>query len=104
MTEPAAGLGECARVGFCEAEFTRQDHLAGHSDNGDHIVDTHDHPVAPAVWSLYRDACRLFGSVPAMIERDDNIPALTELLAEVATARSTASPFSARSSRDSGPT
>ena len=67
-----------------------QIHLAGHSDNGDHIIDTHDHPVAPAVWSLYREACRLFGSVPAMIERDDNIPALSELLAEVATARSIA--------------
>lgn len=68
----------------------QQIHLAGHSDNGDHIIDTHDHPVAPAVWSLYREACRLFGSVPAMIERDDNIPALSELLAEVATARSIA--------------
>ncbi len=72
------------------ANRIQQIHLAGHSDNGDHIVDTHDHPVAPAVWSLYRDACRLFGSVPAMIERDDNIPALSELLAEVATARSVA--------------
>lgn len=69
------------------ANRIQQIHLAGHSDNGDHIIDTHDHPVAPAVWSLYREACRLFGSVPAMIERDDNIPALSELLAEVATAR-----------------
>jgi len=72
------------------ANRIQQIHLAGHSDNGDHIVDTHDHPVAPAVWSLYRDVCRLFGSVPAMIERDDNIPALPELLAEVAMARSIA--------------
>ena len=70
------------------ANRIQQIHLAGHSDNGDHIVDTHDHPVAPAVWALYREACRLFGSVPAMIERDDNIPALSELLAEVAAARS----------------
>ena len=71
----------------------QQIHLAGHSNNGDHIIDTHDHPVAPAVWSLYREACRLFGSVPAMIERDDNIPALSELLAEVAKARSIATEF-----------
>lgn len=75
------------------AHRIQQIHLAGHSDNGDHIVDTHDHPVAPAVWSLYREACRLFGSVPAMIERDDNIPALSELLAEVATARHIAAEF-----------
>jgi len=69
------------------AHRIQQIHLAGHSDNGDHIVDTHDHPVPPAVWSLYGEACRLFGPVPAMIERDDNIPALSELIAEVATAR-----------------
>ncbi len=72
------------------ANRIQQIHLAGHSDHGDHIIDTHDHPVAPAVWSLYRAACRLFGSVPTMIERDDNIPALPELLAEVAVARSIA--------------
>ena len=80
------------------ANRIQQIHLAGHSDNGDHIVDTHDHPVVPAVWSLYREACRLFGAVPAMIERDDNIPALSELLAEVATARSIATEVS--SNRD----
>ena len=80
----------------------QQIHLAGHSDNGDHIVDTHDHPVAPAVWSLYREACRLFGSVPAMIERDDNIPALPELLAEVATARRVASEFASARDEQSG--
>ena len=76
------------------ANRIQQIHLAGHADNGDHIVDTHDHPVAPAVWSLYREACRLFGPVPAMIERDDNIPALSELLAEIATARRIAEDFS----------
>src|SRR5437762_3414216 len=30
-----------------------QFHLAGHSDHGTHLLDTHDHPVCDAVWSLY---------------------------------------------------
>lgn len=69
------------------AHRVQQIHLAGHSDNGDHIVDTHDHPVADAVWALYAEARQRFGPVAAMIERDDNIPPLPELLAELDMAR-----------------
>lgn len=65
----------------------RQFHLAGHSDYGDHCVDTHDHPVCDAVWDLYAAALDLYGDVPVMIERDDNIPPLAELLAELDIAR-----------------
>jgi len=65
----------------------RQIHLAGHSNNGDHLIDTHDHPVAAGVWNLYAAAVGLFGPVPAMIERDDNIPPLAELIAELDIAR-----------------
>lgn len=65
----------------------QQIHLAGHADHGDYIVDTHDHPVAPAVWALYREACRRFGPVATMIERDDHIPPLDSLLAELNVAR-----------------
>lgn len=68
----------------------RQIHLAGHHDHGDYIVDTHDHPVCDAVWALYADACRAFGEVAAMIERDDHIPPLPELLAELDQARAIA--------------
>lgn len=69
------------------AHRVQQIHLAGHSDNCDHIIDTHDHPVAPPVWDLYAQACRRFGAVAAMIERDDHIPPLAELLDEMAIAR-----------------
>ena len=68
----------------------QQIHLAGHSHNVDHIIDTHDHPVADPVWDLYRAACRHFGPVATMIERDDHIPPLPELLEELAQARSIA--------------
>jgi uncharacterized protein (UPF0276 family) len=68
----------------------RQLHLAGHSDEGGHLIDTHDHPVAPAVWTLYAGALDLFGAVPAMIERDDAIPDLEILVEELDLARAIA--------------
>ena len=68
----------------------RQIHLAGHEDHGDYIIDTHDHPVCDAVWDLYAHAVTRFGAVPTMIERDDHIPALPELIAELDAARQVA--------------
>lgn len=72
------------------AHRVRQMHLAGHSMNGDFIIDTHDHPVCEAVWQLYAQACTLFGPTATMIERDDQIPPLPELLQELQRARDTA--------------
>jgi uncharacterized protein (UPF0276 family) len=68
-------------------ERVRQFHLAGHQNNGTHIVDTHDHPIVDGVWSLYAEAVKLFPGVPTMIERDDNIPPYAELVAELDVAR-----------------
>jgi uncharacterized protein (UPF0276 family) len=68
-------------------ERVRQIHLAGHEDHGSHLVDTHDHPVCPAVWDLYGYTVQRLGHVPAMIERDDHIPPLAELVAELDQAR-----------------
>lgn len=65
----------------------RQIHLAGHSQGRDLLIDTHDQPVPDPVWRLYEAACRRFGPVATMIERDDDIPPLPELLAELETAR-----------------
>lgn len=68
----------------------RQIHLAGHSQGKDCLIDTHDKPVPSPVWTLYETAVERFGTVPTMIERDDNIPPLAELLAELDIARSIA--------------
>ncbi|MCV6623166.1 MAG: DUF692 domain-containing protein [Cellvibrionaceae bacterium] len=65
----------------------RQMHLAGHSDYGDYIIDTHDHPVVDSVWQLYAKAIQRFGPVSTMIERDDDIPVLAELIEELNQAR-----------------
>jgi len=70
------------------AERIRQFHLAGHSYQNQLIIDTHDHPICDPVWSLYRQAVERFGAVATMIERDDNIPPLDDLLAELDIARS----------------
>ena len=67
-----------------------QFHLAGHSNNGSHIIDTHDAPVIDDVWALYEAAWRQLGPVATMIERDDNIPPLDDLLAELERARAIA--------------
>lgn len=61
----------------------QQFHLAGHTNNGDHIIDTHDAAIIDPVWELYKEAIKRFGPVPTMIERDDNIPPLEELLLEL---------------------
>ena len=68
-------------------ERVRQIHLAGHEDHGTHCVDTHDHPVCDSVWALYAHTVRRLGAVPTMIERDDHIPPLAELIAELDHAR-----------------
>lgn len=64
-----------------------QIHLAGHSSRDGYLIDTHDQPVPEPVWRLYAEAARRFPGVAAMIERDDHIPPLETLLAELDRAR-----------------
>ena len=67
-----------------------QFHLAGHTREEDLIIDTHDQPIADPVFELYAAAVRRFGRVSTMIERDDHIPPLDQLLAELDQVRSIA--------------
>lgn len=62
-------------------------HVAGHSDHGDHVVDTHDDAVADGVWDLYRHAVACAGPVATLLERDDRFPALEALESELDIAR-----------------
>lgn len=64
-----------------------QFHLAGHSRNGNLIIDTHDASVIDPVWRLYAEAVRRFGRVSTMIERDAHIPPLAKLVDELKQAR-----------------
>ena len=66
----------------------RQIHLAGHSAGRNGLlIDTHDQPVPDPVWALFAAAALRLKDVAVMIERDDEIPPLSELLAELETAR-----------------
>jgi len=67
-----------------------QFHLAGHSDKGDFLLDTHDHPVCDPVWDLYAHAVRRFGPVSTLIEWDDHIPTFERLEEESERARAIA--------------
>lgn len=64
-----------------------QVHLAGHTNHGTHILDTHSDHVIDPVWELYRRALRRIGPVSTLIEWDDDIPPFAELVAEANKAR-----------------
>jgi uncharacterized protein len=85
------GFDPLAYLAGVPAERVRQIHLAGHSENGQGLlIDTHDHSVSDPVWSLYQSACARFSGVATMIERDDDIPPVSDLLAELDLARALA--------------
>jgi uncharacterized protein (UPF0276 family) len=65
-------------------------HLAGHTPDPNLgnalLIDSHDAPIAPGVWMLYERLVRQIGARPTLIERDDNLPDFSALLAERDTA------------------
>jgi hypothetical protein len=69
------------------AERVQQIHIAGHSNCGDCIIDTHDADVIDPVWALYAKVIERLGPISTMIERDDHIPPLADLVAELDQAR-----------------
>ena len=80
------GYSAEAYVDAFPAALIAEVHLAGHTHDalmGDALlVDSHDMPVAPAVWALYQRLIARTGARPTLIERDANLPAFDELLAE----------------------
>jgi hypothetical protein len=65
----------------------KQLHLAGHSWDGELLLDTHAAPVAPPVWELYIEVLKRCGPVPTLIEWDQHIPSLDAVLDEADRAR-----------------
>jgi hypothetical protein len=62
-------------------------HLAGHTNHGTHILDTHDGPAIDAVWDLYARFCARTGPVSTLFEWDASIPPLADVRAEAEKAR-----------------
>ena len=80
-------LDPLAYIDALPADHIVQMHLAGPSDCGTHLIDTHDAPVPDAVWPLYARAWERCGPVATLLEWDAKIPPFAELLAELAKAR-----------------
>ncbi|MEE8508639.1 MAG: DUF692 domain-containing protein [Myxococcota bacterium] len=72
------------------AERVFQIHLAGHSEQGPLLIDSHDHPVRDEVWALYERTLRRIGPVSTLIEWDDDIPEFDHLVREAERARAIA--------------
>ncbi|HWF77246.1 MAG TPA: DUF692 domain-containing protein [Caulobacteraceae bacterium] len=81
------GFDAAAYIAALPPEAIVQMHLAGASDCGAHLIDTHDHPVAEPVWPLYAQAQGRCAGVSTLLEWDARIPPYEELLAELAKAR-----------------
>ena len=68
-------------------ERVGQIHVAGPLDQGDYLLDTHDHPVPPDVWDLYRQVVKETGPINTLLEWDNNIPPLEQVRKEALKAR-----------------
>jgi len=81
------GFDAAAYLDSIPAERIFQIHLAGHSESGPLLIDTHDHPVRDEVWSLYERVVRRTGPVSTLIEWDAELPTLDRLVEEAHRAR-----------------
>jgi len=62
-------------------------HLAGHTNKGTHILDTHNDYVVDPVWDLYRHVYQRLGSVSTLLEWDADIPDFDVVHAEALKAK-----------------
>jgi len=80
------GYSAEAYLAALPAEAIGEVHLAGHAHDPNLgaalLIDSHDAPVAEPVWALYATLIAQIGPRPTLIERDDNLPAFAELMAE----------------------
>jgi uncharacterized protein (UPF0276 family) len=80
------GFSAEAYIDALPAALIGEIHLGGHSPDGDPdsslVIDGHNASVADPVWRLYQRLVDRIGARPTLIERDDNIPAFADLMAE----------------------
>lgn len=67
-------------------QYVQEIHLAGYTpqtvEGVEVLIDTHNHPVYPAVWQLYEAAISHCGDIPTLIEWDSDFPPLADLVAQ----------------------
>ena len=62
-------------------------HLAGHTDMGEFLFDTHSTPVCSQVWKLLKYKWKESLDIPVLIEWDEDIPEFSILEEEVLKAK-----------------
>jgi uncharacterized protein (UPF0276 family) len=81
------GFDANAYIDGIPADRVVQYHLAGHTNKGTHILDTHSARALGAVWDLYARAWKRTGGVATLFEWDDDIPPFEVVHAEALKAR-----------------
>jgi hypothetical protein len=80
------GYDAARYVDAVPGDLVAEVHLAGHSEDPQHgaalLIDSHDAPVADAVWALYERLVARIGPRPTLIERDEQVPSFDQLMAE----------------------
>lgn len=64
-----------------------QIHLAGHSDYGAYILDTHDHTVCDEVWKIYKEIVARIGPISTLLEWDDKFISFADTCQEALRAK-----------------
>ncbi len=80
------GFDARAYLDAVPADFVEQIHLAGHTDCGTHLFDTHSEPVCDEVWSLFERVVARLPGVPVLIEWDADVPPFERLEEEASRA------------------
>ncbi|MBN4080175.1 DUF692 domain-containing protein [Beggiatoa alba] len=75
-------LDAMAYLKHIDSTRVKEMHLAGYSDMGTHLLDTHAETIHKPVWALYKKALERFPAVPTLIEWDNDIPEFPVLEAE----------------------
>jgi uncharacterized protein (UPF0276 family) len=81
------GFDPIAYLDAVPPERVVQYHLAGHTNKGTHIIDTHNDFVIDEVWRLYAHSVKRTGNVSTLLEWDADIPEFTVVHAEALKAR-----------------
>jgi len=86
------GYSALAYLANFPLEHVGEIHLAGHSEQADDegallLIDSHDRPVADAVWNLFDMVIGQCGTIPTLVEWDSDIPSWPVLKAEAAAAQ-----------------
>jgi len=81
------GFDPATYIDALDTDRIGQIHLAGFTDMGNYLFDTHSAPVHEGVWQLYQHAIRRIGPVSTLVEWDADIPPFRQLCGEVEHAR-----------------